>query len=90
MSAGYKVWCGDWAVAKLLIDRLTNNCFFWGPGIIQDDSIAIYFGDQGSLITYTNGPGSKRYFNGDPLEEIAFNALTEELIRGVYERLRIS
>lgn len=90
MSAGYKVWCDDWTVAKLLIDRLTNNGFFWGPDIIHDNSIAIYFGDQGRLITYTNGIGSKQYFNGDPLEEIAFNALTEELIRGVYEGLRIS
>ena len=90
MSVGYKVWCGDWTVAKLLLDRLVNNGFSWRPEALQDNSIAIYFGDQGKQITYTNGFESRQYFNDEPLEEIAFNAVTDEFIRGVYEGLRIS
>lgn len=94
---GYKIWCGNYNIAKIVSDRLIKSGFRWfSTGIKEPEDlknfthISIYFGS--STPPYT--PRHICYsaivltFDQDEATEVRFNDLTTNFLKAVTKHER--
>ena len=94
---GYKIWCGDYDIAKIVSDRLIKSGFGWySTGTREPESlkdlayICIYFGGSvppctSRCISYSTNVS---FFNKDDATEVRFNDLTTNFLKAVIKHER--